>query len=84
MIDDASAAGEEGDHLPITNVVRLFIIGLADQEERPWLWIGFPAGPRPVSVAKTLLHTKHGHQRPVERECAIEVFDPNEDVREQA
>ena len=84
LIDDRSAAGEEGNHLIVADVVNLFVVGLADEEQRPWFWMGLPASPRTTSLTETLLHSEDGHQRPIEGKRAIEVSDAEEDVREQA
>ena len=83
LVDHRSAAGKKGDHLPVADFLGLRVVGLADEEQRPWVWMRLPACPGTLPLAEALLHAKHWHQRAVERKRAIEILDADEDVREQ-
>lgn len=83
FVNDGSRLCQERDHLTVTCGV-LPIKRSADEEERSGSRMRLPTSPRAFSVAEALLHTYYGHQRSIEGQRAFEVFDADEDVREQA
>ena len=80
LIDERSTLRQKRDHLPIARLVRLPIEGLADEEERPWTGVRLPARPRTTALTEASLDAESDHQRVVEGERTVEVFDANEDV----
>src|SRR5689334_494543 len=54
----------EGNHLPIAGVVRLAVMGLADDEERAHPAGAVPAGPWPLRLAESQLDAKALHHGP--------------------
>src|SRR5688500_14415279 len=82
-VDDSSSASEKSDHLPVTAIVGLPVMRLANQEKRSRHSRALPPGPRTVSVAETHFDSEARHQRTIERESPVKVTNANEDVRKQ-
>ena len=79
-LNDVATFREEGHHLPIALVVRLVIVGFANEKEGSWIGMRVPASPRATSFAEAGFYSKRGHQWVIESQSAVEVADPNEDV----
>jgi hypothetical protein len=84
LIHRGSRRDQEGNHLTVAHFVLPPVERRANEKERSRFRMGLPASPRTVSLAEALLHTKHRHERSIERQSALEIFDTDEDVREQA
>ena len=78
----SSVSSGEGHHLAIPWFVRLAIVWLADDEERPRLPRAMPTCPGPLALAEALFQTERVHHAGVEGECPIEVLHADEDVGE--
>lgn len=70
------------DHVAIPWLRRKLVIWLANEEKGPRAWRGLPTCPRAASVAEARPNAKRLHQWVVERQCALEVADTDEDMRE--
>ena len=80
LIDDGSTLREERDHLTVARLVRLPIDGPADEKERPRARLRLPARPRTTVLTEAGFDAESSHQRAVESERTVEVFDADEDV----
>jgi hypothetical protein len=83
LLNDRPAACEKGNHLPVANLVGLFVVGFADEKQWPSFGLRLPAGPWATLVAEALLNAEYRHERSIERKRTIEVLDADEDVGEQ-
>ena len=75
-----SAFRHECNHLPISWIVGLTIVWLADYEERARTTFAVPTGPWLLWLAKPKFVSEALHQCVVERERSLEVADAHEDV----
>jgi hypothetical protein len=78
--DLLSTCSQERNHLPIPRIVRLTVVGLANDKKwaRPALTV--PAGPGALRLRKAKLISKATHHCVVERERSLEVTDTDKDV----
>ena len=75
-----SAFRHECNHLPISWIVGLTIVWLADYEERARTTFAVPTGPWLLWLAKPKFVSEALHQCVVERERSLEVADAHEDA----
>ena len=82
-VTNGSAIGcQKGDHVAVARVRWLFVIRLADEEQRPWAARGLPASPGAAAITEPQLDLQSRHQRLIEAECPIKVTHADENVRE--
>lgn len=80
LVDDGPAFCKKRNHLAVSALMGLIVVGFANEEERPWTRRRLPARPGTLPFAEARLDAKRGHQRLVEGEGAVEVGDADEDV----
>src|SRR5213075_146545 len=71
--DDCSGGRGEGNHLPVSGMVRLSVMGLADDEEGPCPAGTVPASPGSFSLAEAQLEAETVHHWTVEAQGALEI-----------
>jgi len=82
--NNGSAFRHKGDHLTVPALVRLLIVRLANEEQRPRAWMRLPARPRATWVAEARCNAESGHQMVIEGQSALEIADAYEDMGEHA
>ena len=81
LIYGCSTLGEKRDHVAVTWLRRKLVVWLANEEEWPRAGRGLPTCPWATSLTEARFNAKCFHQWVVERECALEVADADEDMR---
>ena len=79
-INLALVRGKERHHLTVSRLVRVLVVGRADEEKWPRLRRRLPTCPRAASVKEPLLDAQFTEHRLIEGKSAIEVRDCGEDV----
>lgn len=80
LIHHGSGRSKKGRHLTVSRVVRLTVVGLADDKIRLLVTNAVPAGSRLVTLAESQFKAKAGHDWLIKTKRAIEVRDTDEDV----
>lgn len=80
LIYGCSTFGEKRDHVAIPWLRRMLVIWLANEEEGSRAWFGLPTCPWAASLTEARFNAKCLHQWVVERKCALEVADADEDM----
>jgi hypothetical protein len=80
LVHQCATFRKESNHLTVATLMRLFVIWLADEEQRPWTGTRLPTGPRTLGLAEAWLDSEGEHQRPVEGKSPIEISDTDKDM----
>ena len=80
MIYRSSAHCEECDHLAVATLMRLLVVGLANEEQWPRIGRRLPTSPRQLRIAEARFDAECGHYGVVERKSAVEIGHADKDV----
>jgi hypothetical protein len=84
LADGRTVLGRKGNHLAVARIMRLFVVRLADDEERARTSLAVPTCPRLLGFAEAQFNTEASHHSTVKAECPYEVADTNEDMGKHA